>query len=158
MTSTAIEKKALTQLVSHPGADRPIPAFLTSLPWAADDDEAINDIIAGILGAPTIDAALTRPSTVPFEDFMGTTFQIVDFKMRGSDLEEGIGAYAIMAVVRATDHAEMTTTTSALGVLAQLARIHAEDGFPIWVTLQEVEQNKKGRNNPLYLAKRDGDF
>lgn len=139
-------------LVEHPGCDRPIPAFLVDLPWAASDDEAIAEIIEQILLAETADAVIDRQGTVKFEELLGQTIWIDRFSMRPTDLDEGVGAYALIHFHLPTSNRDEVTSTSALGVLAQLAKLHHFGAFPRLVSVQEVDTGKKGKNNPLYLS------
>lgn len=151
MTTTDIIKNQM-ELVKHPLASRPIPAFLVNAPWTVDDDEAQASIVARILAAEDADAVMAKSRTVEFKAYLGTEITIYDFRMRGSDLADGIGAYAVLDVADYAGKREITTT-SALQVLAQLVAWHRLDAFPVKCYVLEVELNKKGRSNPVYLSK-----
>lgn len=139
-------------LVPHEGCPRPIPAFLLDLPWAASDDEAIAEIIDQILRAENIDAVLDRQGTVKFEDLIGQNVWIDRFSMRPTDLDEGVGAYALIHFHLPNGERSEVTSTSALGVLAQLYKMHTMGALPRFVSVQEVDTGRKGRNNPLYFG------
>lgn len=151
--STEVDQRtSAIALVDHPGCPRPIPTFLVDLPWAASDDEAIAEIIEQILRAETADQVIDRKGTIKFEDLLGQTIWIDRFSMRPTDLDEGVGAYALIHFHVPGGDLDEITSTSALGVLAQLAKLHHFQALPRLVSIQEVDTGKKGRNNPLYLS------
>jgi hypothetical protein len=152
MTKTDNQKASL-DLVPWEGCPRPIPAFLTLLPWAGSDADAINDIVAHILQGTTVEEVLTRSDAVELEQMMNVVFTIHGFKMMASDLEEGIGAYAVIDFTYDGGTKHQVTTTSALGILAQLARIWQLGGFPFTCSVTEIDTGKNGKANPRYLCK-----
>ena len=140
------------QLVAWEGCNKPIPEFLTGLPWAQSDDQAVLDIAARILQAETVEKVLEKATTVEFAELVGVPVTVHGFKMMPSPIEEGIGAYAVIDFTYADNGTHQITTTSALGVLAQLARTYQLGGFPLACAVMEIDTGKNGKNNPLYLA------
>lgn len=139
-------------LVPWEGCNKPIPAFLTQLPWAQTDDDAVGDIVERILRADTLEKVLERPGTVEFADLVATCIVIHGFKMMPSTIETGVGAYAVIDFTYDGNGEHQITTTSALGVLAQLAKAYQLSGFPLRCGVLEIDTGKNGKNNPLYLA------
>lgn len=140
------------ELVEWEGCERPVPKFTTALPWAHSGDEATLDIAARILTAATVEEVLARQDTVEFEKLFDVVIIVHGFRMMPSALDEGIGAYAVIDFTYDGSDKHQITTTSALGVLSQLARIYQLGGFPFACSVMEIETGKKGRNNPLYLC------
>lgn len=144
--------KAGMQLVTWEGCDKPIPEFLTALPWAQSDDQAVLDIAARILAADSVDKVLEKSTTVEFSDLVGVVIVVHGFKMMPSTIADGIGAYAVIDFTYDGNDTHQITTTSALGVLAQLARTFQLGGFPLRAAVLEIDTGKNGKNNPLYLG------
>lgn len=151
MTDKKMDEKALA-LVEWKGCTRPIPQFLTTLPWARTDDDAINDIVLRILNAESVEKALEQSDSVKFETLVDTVITIHGFRMMPSDIETGVGAYALIDFTETGSDVHKVTTTSALGVMAQLWKIHQLGGYPVHVGVLEIDTGKNGKNNPLYLA------
>lgn len=139
-------------LVPWEGCIRPIPSFLTELPWAQSDDDAVQDIVARILQAQTVEDVLARSETVEFEQLSGVVIIVHGFKMLPSLLEKGVGAYAVIDFTYDKGDTHQITTTSSLGVLAQLATTYRLSGFPLRAAVLEIDTGKNGKNNPMYLA------
>lgn len=152
MTTKDVAVRAAEKLVEWPNCTRPIPEFLTQLPWAAEADDAIADIVERILNASTVEEVIARSDTVEFADLKTQVITVYGFRMMPSTIDTGVGAYAVVDFVRAGSEAHEITTTSALGVLAQLARIYHLGGFPFKCSVLEIDTGKNGKNNPLYLA------
>lgn len=139
-------------LVPWEGCNKPIPQFLTLLPWAQTSDDAVSDIVQRILNAETVDEVLKRQTVSEFEDLFGKVITIHGFKLMASTIETGVGAYAVIDYSDDGETARQITTTSALGVMAALARVHQLGGFPFRCAVLEIDTGKNGRNNPVYLA------
>lgn len=141
-----------TELVPWEGCKRPIPQFLTLLPWAQDSDQAVTDIVNRILNAATVDDVIAQTQSDKLETLYGTVITIHGFRIMPSDLDEGIGAYAVIDYTPDGKSEHRITTTSAYGVLAQLFRTWQLSGFPLRCAVLEIDTGKKGRNNPVYLG------
>lgn len=146
------DKQPGMALVPWEGCPKPIPEFLTLLPWAQTDDDAVSDIVARILNADTVEDVLARQDTVDFEQLVDVPITVHGFKMLPSTIDTGVGAYAVIDFTYTGADAHQITTTSALGVLAQLARVWQLSGYPFQCAVLEIDTGKNGRNNPLYLA------
>ena len=140
------------ELVPWEGCDKPIPAFLTKLPWAQTDDDAVQEIVARILGASTVEEVIARAESVKFETLYGSVITVHAFRMMPSAIETGVGAYALIDYTEDGRDEHKVTTTSALGVLAQLARTWQLGGFPLRCAVMEIDTGKNGKSNPVYLA------
>lgn len=140
------------ELVAWEGCDKPIPKFLTLMPWAQTSDDAVADIVQRILNAESVDEVLKRQTVTEFEDLYGKVIEIHGFKLMSSTIETGVGAYAVIDYSDDGQTARQITTTSALGVLAALARVYTLSGFPFRCAVLEIDTGKNGRNNPVYLA------
>lgn len=140
------------ELVPWEGCDKPIPEFLTKLPWAQNDDDAVNDIAARILSAENVEQVLAKSETVDFEALVGVAITVHGFKMLASNIKTGVGAYAVIDFTYQGNETHQITTTSALGVLAQLARTWELGGFPLACAVLEIDTGNNGKNNPLYLG------
>jgi hypothetical protein len=147
-----------TELVEWAGCPRPIPQYLTTLPWSHSDDEIADDIAQRILTADTPARVLELTETTKFEDLVGRRVLVNGFVMRPSDLEDGVGAYALISF-EDLDSGDMgITTTSAGGVLAQLARMFQLGSIPFRAVVTEVQAKKKGHDNPKYFTKMEEPF
>lgn len=140
------------QLVPWEGCNKPIPEFLTGLPWAQDDGEAVLDIAARILAAESVDKVLEKQSTVDLDELIGTVITVHGFKMMPSALKDGVGAYAVIDFTYEGNDTHQITSTSALGVLAQLARTFQLGGFPLTCVPLEIDTGNNGKENPKYLG------
>lgn len=139
-------------LVPWEGCDKPIPEFLTLLPWAQSDDQAVLDIAQRILSAENVEQVLAKSETVEFSQLVGVVITVHGFRMMPSTIAEGVGAYAVIDFTYEGNETHQITTTSALGVLAQLARTWQLGGFPLTCAVLEIDTGKNGKNNPLYLG------
>lgn len=146
------EQPTSMELVPWEGCDKPIPAFLTQLPWAQTDDDAVADIVARILGAKTVEDVIARAESVKFETLYGQVIVIHAFRMMPSTIETGVGAYALVDYTLDGSEEHKVTTTSAMGVLAQLARTYQLGGFPLRCAVLEIDTGKNGKSNPVYLG------
>jgi hypothetical protein len=157
--STAVETTG-TAMARVPWLDcpKPIPAYLTELPWATSDDDVVDAIAARILTAETADDVLTLSEPTKFADLIGHRIEVVSFVMRSSDIEDGIGAYAMIGYDDVDTGETGFTSCGASGVLAQLARMFQLGRLPFRCTVTEVVTGKAGRNNPLYLTKMEESF
>ena len=139
-------------LVEWGGCNKPIPQFLTGLPWAQTDDDAVQDIVKRILGAKTVEDVIARAESVKFETLYGQVIVVHAFRMMPSEIDTGVGAFALIDYTEDGSAEHKVTTTSALGVLAQLARTYQLGGFPLRCAVMEIDTGKNGKNNPVYLA------
>ena len=129
----------------------PIARLFTVLPWATDDDSAVDAILENLLSAATLEDAGQKQSAGKITDYLGTGIVVHDLRMRAGDMEGGTGCYAVLDVTKSDETAHSVVTTGAAGVLVVLARAYLEDRLPLLCIPEEVDTGKKGRNKPIYL-------
>lgn len=150
--ATSLVKRQGMELVDRKDCIKPIPKFLVELPWGDDENAAVEDIALQILYAESVEEVLSRRDSVEMEQLVGVPITVHSFKLNPSKLKDGIGAFAVIDFTYQGNAKHQVTSTSALGVLAQLARIWQLDGFPFDCAPMEIDTGNNGKNNPIYLA------
>lgn len=160
MTKTDVAKSTAGAMARVAWLDcpKPIPAYLTELPWATSDDDIVDAIAARILTAESPEEVLTLSEPTKFADLIGHRIMVGGFVMRASDISDGLGAYAMIAYSDVDSGENGFTSCGASGVLAQLARMFQLGSMPFEATVTEVVTGKAGRSNPLYLTKVETSF
>lgn len=149
------ERRAATdyamERVPLEGCDEPIARLFHLLPWGGGGDDAVTEIAANMLMAPTLEAASAPSVAGKIGDYLDQWITIHDVRMRPGEKEGGNGCFAVLDVTAGPDGHHKVVTTGATGVLFLLARAYLEDALPLICMPVEVETGKKGRSNPLYL-------
>lgn len=148
-------RSKLTQLVKVPGLERPVPAWAALIPYDPDSDAIAERIALRAFEAESLEEMLEESPTVPIESLVGGHIRIEAVTLLKSGIEEDnkVGVYCAMEYVNLRDGTRAVTTTSAKGVMMQLANAVLRGWLPFECTVAEVETGKNGRNNPLHLAR-----
>lgn len=160
MTETDIEQVVPKPMerVTWSKCVKQIPFYLTELPWAESGDEITDDIAMRILSAETAEEVLTLTEPIKFEYLVGRRIQVEGFVMRPSDLEDGIGAYALISYTDVDTGDSGITSSGASGILAALARMYQLGSIPFKCNVTEVITSKAGHDNPKYFTHMEESF
>ena len=129
-----------------------IPKWLSTLPIAETDADVSDRIASQILAADTVDGVLAGlPDTVGLTDLLDQDIVIHDVRLRPSDQEDSLGAYALVAFTRDGETEQGVFTTGSVNVLAQLVRLHQLGAFPAKVRPYQTQSKSNPKNKPLWL-------
>jgi hypothetical protein len=101
------------------------------------DSEALAaEILERTMSATSPDALFSDGSLTSGKDYVNRPFQLQTVRFRNSDLDEGIGIYAILEGV--TAHGEIVTiSSSATNVVVKVIKGLELNAFPRWVKFTE---------------------
>lgn len=123
--------------------------LLATVPVA--DDNANAEIIDTLL---TADSALdlNRPwDAVGAKELAGRLLRIDAIKARPSRFQGGIRAFLVVDARDVEKDERVTLTTSALAVVVQAARLHAEGWLPAWCNVEIAERPTERGFYPYHL-------
>lgn len=135
------------EMVPHPDCDRPIPTFMSHLPWATQDDEVADRIALQVL-AQDPDADDVEVSTFSTEDLVGDTITVHDIRVRPSTFEGGWGAYILADITRSTGTGRhMVWATGSKQIITKLAQQWMWGRLPVTGTVTAIVSGRKGRSD-----------
>lgn len=109
---------------------RPVPLFLTELPFGGDDDEITDRIAAAVLMADDPDAAQSDQGTVAGKDLVGETIVVWDLRVMAGEKTGGWGAYLLLDVTVGDSQDHVVANTGAKQAVTRLARCWADGELP----------------------------
>lgn len=117
-----------------------------------EDPEDIADrITARILAAGSVDEVLRQQTLDKARDWVDVPLEVRGIKFNSSDMEGGIGAYAVMDAVSVKEGTALQVACGARNVLAQLYKLQQLDAFPVRVVLREAKNQTEGGGRPMWL-------
>lgn len=84
-------------------------------------------------------------------EFDGKLLRFEQVEVLESQFEGGVGAFLIIKGTDEADHKPFTMTTSALAVIVQMARLHAEGWLPAWGTVEMAKRATSKGYYPYHL-------
>lgn len=133
------------EAVDDPRCDRPIPRFLLDLPWADNDDEVSDRIIAQMLAAENPYEVSGESATVSGKDLIGKRVVVQNLRVRPSNKQGGWGAYLVVeATLEDRDDEAVIVTVGAKQVVSLLAYAWCQGDLPLAGTFSVVTETGNG--------------
>ena len=167
MTNTPSLRPEIATLITDPGAvdmtrhdaqvllmekieddrfSKPVPRFLTCLPYGGDDDEITDRIAAAILLADDADAAQDGQGTTAGKELVGQKVTVHDLCVMDGDKPGGWGVFLLLDVTVGDDPNHRTINTGAKQAVARLANAWAKGQLPLSGTFAEIDGTGKRGN------------
>jgi hypothetical protein len=128
---------------------RPVPRFLTELPWGGDDDEITDRLAAAVLVAEDPDKAQQESGTIKGASLVGKAITVHDLRVMDGNLEGGWGAYLLLDVTLHGSEDHLVVNTGAKQIVTRLARCWAEGQLPVDGAICELAGTGKQGNKAL---------
>jgi len=136
-------------LVEDPGTGKRVPRFAYDLPWDDDSEATVNNILVGIIAAPSVEAATVDKELRKAADLIGEPLQVFDIRARWSDIDEGGWPFYLSMDVSVAGGPREVVNCGAQQVITTLWRLYAEGRLPIQGALVKLGTPTKGRNQPI---------
>ena len=117
----------------------------------ADDGGAYENIVMQLLQASDVDGLNAPWDTTAAEKLAGQTLVIQSVTRRPSDFNAGLGMYLVCKGVLAKTGEAFVWSTGSVSVVAQLARAHFLDAFPVTAQLIISDTPTKNGYRPQRL-------
>lgn len=140
---------ALMERVTDERFAKPVPLFLTHLPYGGDDDEITDRIASAILVAEDPEEAQNQQGTTAGKDLIGKTVTVWDLRVLDGTKPGGWGAFLLLDVTVGDDEVHKVVNTGAKQVVTRLANAWARGELPITGTFSEIETSGTGKNPPI---------
>lgn len=114
-------------------------------------DEAQRAIVQRILEADDLAGLFPDSATTPTRDLVGIPLKVTDVTLRESSIEDKPGVYLVFHGARLDTGETVVVNTSAVQIIATLARAKVNGGLPIEVQVRELGLARPGRSAPLGL-------
>lgn len=134
---------------------REIEPWMAVLPMVRTSDDAMADMIQGILTADSIDAALAVSETIGLEDLVGETLIVRGASLRESQIDEGYPVYAVIDAVMRDTGEKVVITTGALKVVAQLCKFQMMNAWPVTVRTISIQSQSNAKRHVLQFVVAD---
>lgn len=135
---------------------RPLPRFLTELPWAGSNEAITDRIAAQLLTAPDPDKMPDDDGTIAFQKLVGHTVTVYDIAVMEGDKPGGWAGYLLMDVTVDDDPEHIVANTGAKEAVMRLAIAWARDEFPLTGRPTEKPLKNTSGNRPvMFLAEKD---
>jgi hypothetical protein len=125
-------------------------AMAAGIPETAGED-AYDEILTQILSAGSVPELNAPWDTHKAEQLEGHRLRIDSIKRSASDFADGLGMYLVCKGVNLTSGEKITVTLGAISVVAQLAKVHYLDGFPLLCRIVIAERPTKRGYRPIHL-------
>lgn len=145
--------KAL-QLVDDDRCNRRIPRFMQGMPWASEDDEIAERIIAKMLAADDPYSIDNAGETLSGKGLIGRKITVHDVRVAPSSKPGGWGAYLICDVTVDSDDAHDVMTVGAKEAAAKLAYAWFMGDLPIAGTMTVVTETGEGNQVLGFVVER----
>ena len=139
----------LMQRVEDDRFSRPVPRFLTELPFGGSPDEITDRIAGAALVAEDPDADADESGTLAANKLVGQPVTVNDLAVMDGDKPGGWGAYLLLDVTSRTTGKRLVVNTGAKQVVVRLARAWADGKLPLEGVFAEVEGTGKQGNKAL---------
>lgn len=140
---------ASMERVEDPRFSKPVPRFLTELPFGGDDDEITDRIASAVLVAEDPDDTSASSTTVAGKDLVGKPVTVWDLRVLDGDKPGGWGAFLILDITVGDEEAHTIVNTGAKQVVTRLARAWAESQLPIRGAFAEIDGTGARGNKAL---------
>lgn len=123
---------------------RPVPRFLTELPYGGDDDEITDRIAASVLVADDPDTAQSESGTLAGRGLVGKSVVVWDLRVLAGEKPGGWGAYLLLDVTVDDSDEHLAANTGAKQAVTRLARCWVDGELPVKGSFAEIAGT--GRN------------
>lgn len=137
---------ALMERVEHERFSKPVPRFLTMLPFGGDDDDITDRIASAILVADDADQAQNEQGTTAGKELVGKTITVWDLRVLDGDKPGGWGAFLLLDVTIGDDEVHKVVNTGAKQAVGRLANAWAKGELPLRGCFTEIEGTGKRGN------------
>jgi hypothetical protein len=135
------------EAVDDPRCKRPIPRFLLDLPWATDDDDIAERIIAQMLASDDPYNNQDAGATVSGKDLVGEVITVWDMRVLPSDKPGGWGAYLLLDATKGDNEDEhLVVTIGAKQAVALLALAWCQGNLPLTGAVMVVTETGSGNS------------
>lgn len=150
MTSKPEETGAEIATIISPDTQALFAQMAVGIPATAGED-AYDDILTQIMNASSV-LELNAPwDTHKAEQLEGHRLRIDSIKRSESDFAEGLGMYLVCKGVNLTSGEKFTLTIGSVSAVAQLAKVHYMEGFPVVCRIVIAERPTKRGYRPVHL-------
>lgn len=132
------------EAVDDPRCQHPIPRFMLDMPWAGDDDETQDRIIATMLSRDDPYAEPDERGTLSYRDLIGKRVVIHDIRVAPSKFKGGWGAFLVcdVTVEDSADHEILTV--GAREAVSKLSLAYFRGDLPIQGTPTIITETSAG--------------
>lgn len=149
--STEIEQVSEATVVEKVSpAVREFAKMATAIP-AQDPDAAVDNILATILGAGSLDDLDAPWRTDDLAQLMGHPLVLTDIKRMDSDFSDGLGVYLVVKGAVKNTGEDITFTTGSVSVVAQLVKAYLAGWWPLECKVVESERPSKNGYKPHHI-------
>lgn len=141
-----LQREAM-ELVEDDRFGRPVPRFLTELPFGGDADETTDRLASALLVAEDPDDAQNTEGTLSGKSLIGKPITVWDLRVAKGDKPGGWGAYLLLDVTIEDSAEHLVVNTGAKQLVARLARCWAEGQFPVTGAIAAIP-NTGGQGDP----------
>ena len=117
---------------------RPVPRFLTEMPYGGDDDDITDRIAMSVLVAADPDQAQADAGTVAGKSLVGEPIIVWDLRVLAGDKPGGWGAYLLLDVTVGDSDEHVVCNTGAKQAVARLARCWVDGDLPVKGAFAEI--------------------
>lgn len=114
-------------------------------------DTALLNILSQLAAAATPEELAAPWETIGTEAILGRMLVVSDLKRMPSDFDGGLGLYLVVTAADTQTGEQVTFTTGATSVVAQLVKAHAAGWLPLKCELVESERATKAGYKPQHL-------
>ena len=110
----------------------------------SETTDALDSIIGAILSSPSWEQLADPWETASAERLIGRIIRVDRLTRRPSQYKDGLGLFLVVDGVDTQTGEAIVTTTSAMGVVAQLVKAHVAGWLPLyveWVIAERVTEN-----------------
>jgi hypothetical protein len=125
---------------------KPVPRFLTELPFGGDDDEITDRIAAAVLVAADPDAAQNDAGTMAGAKLVGRTVVVWDLRVIPGQQPGGWGAYLLLDVTLDDGDDHVVVNTGAKQAVTRLARCWVDGELPARGSFAEIPGTGRAGN------------
>jgi hypothetical protein len=126
----AVLQAAAMELVDDERFARPVPRFLTELPFGGDADEMADRMAAAVLVAADPDAVQVDNGTTAGKDLVGRPVVVWDLFVLPGVKEGGWGAYLLLDITVDKNDDHIVVNTGAKQAVTRLARLWVDQKLP----------------------------
>lgn len=131
-------------------AVREFAKMATVIP-AQDPDEAVESILAQILGSENLDDLDAPWNTTKVEELTGHPLVVHSLKRMTSDFTDGLGVYLVVQAAVKNTGEEVTFTTGSVSIVAQLVKAYVSGWMPLECKLVRAERPTADGYYPQHL-------
>jgi hypothetical protein len=147
---------ALMEKVEDERFAKPVPRFLTLLPFGGDDDEITDRISSAILVAEDADRAQNEQGTTAGKELVGQKITVWDLRVFDGEKPGGWGAFLLLDVTVGDDEVHKAVNTGAKQAVARFANAWAKGQLPLSGTFAEIDgTGKRGNAAITFIAEEE---